>query len=157
VWEFVEQLVASGTTVLLTTQYMEEADRLAHQIVVMSTGTVVARGTAFELKEQLGGSVLEARVVYPSDLERAAALLTNFAGSPARIDVNQQRVSVPALSGTEFLMRAGRLLEGEHIALDDLGIRRPSLDDVFLSLTDEGRGTQNGGNEHFPQAAGVPA
>ena len=83
VWEFVEQLVASGTTVLLTTQYMEEAERLAHQIVVMSTGTVVARGTAYQLKDKLGGRVLEARVARRSDLERATALLTNFAGSPA--------------------------------------------------------------------------
>ena len=157
VWEFVEQLVASGTTVLLTTQYMEEAERLAHQIVVMSTGTVVARGTAYQLKDKLGGSVLEARVARRSDLERATALLTNFAGSPARLDVSQQTVSVPARTGTEFLIGAGRLLEDEHIALDDLGIRRPSLDDVFLSLTSEGTGSgQNGGHERFAEPVGAP-
>ena len=157
VWEFIEQLVAAGTTVLLTTQYMEEAERLAHQIVVMSTGRVVARGTAYELKEKLGGSVLEARVARRSDLERAAALLTNFAGSPAHLDVSQQKVSVPARKGTEFLMGAGRLLEDEHVALDDLGIRRPSLDDVFLSLTSEGSGYgQNGTSQRFPEAVGAP-
>ena len=75
VWEFIEELVAAGTTVLLTTQYMEEAERLAQQIVVIDAGAVIAAGTALQLKERLGGDLLEARVTKPADLERAATLL----------------------------------------------------------------------------------
>ena len=78
-WSFVEDLVAGGTTVLLTTQYMEEAEHLAQQIVVMDTGRVVAQGTAGELKDRLGGDVLEARVSSARDLERAAALIAQLA------------------------------------------------------------------------------
>ena len=83
VWEFVEELVAAGTTVLLTTQYMEEAERLAHRIVVIEHRYGNRPGNADELKDKLGGDMLEARVARRSDLERAAALLASFAGSPA--------------------------------------------------------------------------
>ncbi len=134
-WEFIEELVAEGTTVLLTTQYMEEAERLAHRIVVIDTGRVIAEGSATELKAQMGGDVLEARGTNSSDLERAAALLAELAGGRPHIDADQQRVRVPSKGGTHLLITAGRRLEEENIALDDLGIRRPSLDDVFLSLT----------------------
>jgi daunorubicin resistance ABC transporter ATP-binding subunit len=135
VWQFIEELVAGGTTVLLTTQYMEEADRLADQIVVIDTGKVIADGTAEQLKDRLGGDLLEVRVANIGDLDRAAALLTDMARSQPRIDRDQQRVSVPTTEGTRLLIAAGHRLEEESIALDDLGIRHPSLDDVFLSLT----------------------
>jgi ABC-2 type transport system ATP-binding protein len=135
VWHFVEELVAGGTTVLLTTQYMEEAERLADQIVVIDTGRVIADGTSEQLKDRLGGDLLEARVAEPADLDRAAALLAEVADGEPRIDRDQQRVSVPTTGGTSLLIAAGRRLEEASIALDDLGIRRPSLDDVFLSLT----------------------
>jgi ABC-2 type transport system ATP-binding protein len=135
VWEFIEELVAGGTTVLLTTQYMEEAERLAHRIAVLGAGRVVAEGTAGQLKGRLGGDRLEARVADPADLARAAALLGELAGAEPHLDPEQQRVSVPTRGGTPFLLAAGRRLEDERIALDDLGIRRPSLDDVFLALT----------------------
>jgi ABC-2 type transport system ATP-binding protein len=135
VWRFIEELVAAGTTVLLTTQYMEEADRLADTIVVIDKGRVIADGTAEQLKEQLGGDVLEARLSDPADLERAAALLAEVSGSRPRIDVDQRRVRIPTAGGTPLLIAAGSKLEAAGIALDDLGIRRPSLDDVFLTLT----------------------
>ncbi len=135
VWEFIEELVAAGTTVLLTTQYMEEAERLAQQIVVIDAGAVIAQGSALQLKERLGGDLLEARVTKLSDLDRAAALLGSLGEGPARSDPDQQRVSIPTAGGTTLLIAAGRRFEEEQIPLDDLGIRRPSLDDVFLSLT----------------------
>jgi ABC-2 type transport system ATP-binding protein len=135
VWLFIEELVAAGTTVLLTTQYMEEADRLADRIVVIDTGRVIADGTSEQLKEQLGGDVLEARVKDPTKLEQTAALLAALNGSTPHVDGDQRRVRIPSSGGTPLLLAAGRRLEEAGIALDDLGIRRPSLDDVFLTLT----------------------
>jgi daunorubicin resistance ABC transporter ATP-binding subunit len=135
VWRFIEELVAAGTTVLLTTQQMDEAEHLAHQIVVIDSGSVIARGTAAELKAHLGGAMLEARVSNPSDLDRAAALLAEVGHAQPRIDRDQQLLSIPSAGGTALLLAVGRSFEDEHVALDDLGIRRPSLDDVFLSLT----------------------
>jgi ABC-2 type transport system ATP-binding protein len=136
VWAFIEELVAAGTTVLLTTQYMEEADRLAHEIVVIDVGRVIAAGTAAALKAQLGGATLEARVADPAALERAAALLGELGAGRPRIDPDRKLVTIPAGEGTAVLLAAGRRFEQEGIVLDDLGVRRPSLDDVFLALTD---------------------
>ena len=140
-WLFVEELVAEGTTVLLTTQYMEEAERLADRIVVLDSGRVIAAGTAHELKRRLGGDTLEARVADPADLERAAALLAEVAGADPRVDHDQQLLSVPTTGGTSLLVAVGRRFEEEQIRLADLGFRRPSLDDVFLTLT----GAKTGG------------
>jgi len=134
-WLFIEELVAAGTTVLLTTQYMEEAERLAHQIVVIDVGRVIAEGTAEQLKERLGGDVLEARVTDSAKLDSAAALMAELTDGTPRVDADQRRVSVPTSGGTPLLIAAGRRLEEAGIALDDVGIRRPSLDDVFLTLT----------------------
>jgi ABC-2 type transport system ATP-binding protein len=134
-WRFLEELVTAGTTVLLTTQYMEEAERLARRIVVLDSGRVIAEGTSAELKDRLGGDRLEARVSEPADLDRTAALLGALAGAAPHVDAHEQRVSVPTAGGTAFLLQAGLRLQEEQIRLDDLGIRRPSLDDVFLALT----------------------
>jgi len=134
-WDFIAELVAAGTTVLLTTQYMEEAERLARRIVVIDTGTVIAEGTAAELKDRMGGDVLVARVADRADLGRAGAIMASLGEGAPEVDPDQQRVSLPTRGGTEVLIAAGRRLAGDHIALDDLGIRRPSLDEVFLSLT----------------------
>ncbi len=138
-WEFLEELVDEGTTVLLTTQYMEEAERLASTIVVLDLGRVIASGTALELKEKIGGSRLEARVVHASDLERAGAILAELSNSPAQADVHQRLVAVSTEQGMPLLMAAGGRLDNEGIEIEDLGIRHPSLDDVFLSLTGTGR------------------
>jgi ABC-2 type transport system ATP-binding protein len=134
-WTFIEELVAADTTLLLTTQYMEEAERLAHQIAVLDRGEVIAGGTAKQLKDTLGGDRLEATVTEPADLDRATNLLAGLAQARPHVDPDQRRVSVPTSGGTAFLLAAGHQLEEERITLDDLGIRRPSLDDVFLSLT----------------------
>ena len=135
VWEYIEQLVTGGTTVLLTTQYMDEAEHLAHRIVVISSGKVIAHGTARELKEEMGGDVLEVRVAKASDLQRAADVLATFGQARPRVDTDQQTVRLPTHGGTALLIEVGRRLMDERVQLDDLGIRRPSLDDVFLSLT----------------------
>src|SRR5262249_37664112 len=133
-WRFIEELVAAGTTVLLTTQYMEEAERLADQIVVIDTGRVIAAGTARQLKDRLGAALLGVRVPAHADLERAAEVLRDLTQSAPHVDADQRRISVPTKGGTALLLAAGRRLEQEQIALDDLGIHRPSLDDVFLAL-----------------------
>jgi ABC-2 type transport system ATP-binding protein len=135
VWAFIQELVAERTTVLLTTQYMDEAEHLADQIVVIDTGAVIAHGTAAQLKAKLGGDVLEARASDPGDLDRAARLLADVGHAEPRVDRDQRLVSIPTPGGTTLLLAAARRFEEERIALDDLGIRRPSLDDVFLSLT----------------------
>ncbi len=134
-WEFIEELVGEGTTVLLTTQYMEEAEHLADQIVVLDTGRVVAQGTAEELKDQLGGNVLEIKVADVADLERAAELVAAFGRLAPRLDAELRLISLPVDGSAKVLIAAGRTLDDSGIALDDLGIRRPSLDDVFLSFT----------------------
>ena len=145
-WPFVEDRVAEGTTVLLTVQYMEEAERLAQRIVVIDTGRVIAEGTADELKDRMGGDVLEARVTDRAELERAAALVADMGQGQARIDVDQRVVSVPAKGGAKVLVAAGHRLDESGIGIDDLGIRRPSLDDVFLALT--GHGATSDGNHN---------
>ena len=150
-WQFIEELVAGGTTVLLTTQYMEEAERLAHRIVVIDTGKVIAEGTAGELKDRMGGDVLVATVADRADLPRASALLAPLGEGPPHVDPDQHRVSVPARDGTTVLIAAGQRLAEAGIALDDLGIRRPSLDDVFLALTG------NAGRPGDEPARGHPA
>jgi ABC-2 type transport system ATP-binding protein len=134
-WQFIEELVAEGTTVLLTTQYMEEAEHLAKAIIVLDAGRVAARGTADELKDELGGNVLEVQVTRRADLEKAAALIAGLASAPLRLDADLNRVSLPVRGGARVLIAAGRALEDAGIDLEDLGIRRPSLDDVFLAIT----------------------
>ncbi len=145
VWSFIEDLVTSGTTVLLTTQYMEEAERLAHRIVVMDAGAIVAHGTAAELKDRMGGDVLEARVASAADLDRAAALIAQVGQGTPHIDPDQRRISLPTRGGTRVLIAAGQRLQEDGIALEDLGIRHPSLDDVFLSLTGNAAGERADG------------
>jgi ABC-2 type transport system ATP-binding protein len=134
-WEFITDLVAEGTTVLLTTQYMEEAEHLAQAIVVLDAGRVAAQGTADELKDQLGGDVLEVQVTRPGDLPKAASLIAGLSSTPPRLDTALHRVTLPARGGTRVLIAAGRALDDAGVELEDLRIRRPSLDDVFLALT----------------------
>jgi len=135
-WRFVEDLVAQGTTVLLTTQYMEEAEHLADGIVVIDTGRVVAEGTADQLKDRMGGNVLQVRVTNRADMPRAASLIAGLGSTPPRLDTDLKLISLPAKGGAKTLIAAGRALDDAGIALDDLGIHRPSLDDVFLAITD---------------------
>lgn len=138
-WRVIRDRVAVGATVLLTTQYMEEAEVLADFIVVIDKGKVIARGTADELKEQTGAATLEARVTNPSDLERSVVLLSAINVGAPRVDRDQRRLSIPAgMEGTDLLFEVGRRFQEAGIALDDLGIRKPTLDEVFLALTEPG-------------------
>ena len=134
-WQFTEELVAEGTTVLLTTQYMEEAEHLAQAIVVLDAGRIAAQGTADELKDQLGGDVLEVQVTKRADLQKAASLIAGLASASPRLDAALNRVTLPVKGGARVLIAAGRALDDAGVELEDLGIRRPSLDDVFLTIT----------------------
>ena len=137
-WGFIEELVTEGTTVLLTTQYLEEADHLADSIVVIDQGTVIAEGTSEQLKDRLGGDVFEIRVADRDRLDVANALLGALHGDRPTVDAAERRVSVPARDGAATLVAGVRGLDEAGIVLDDVALRRPSLDDVFLTLTGKG-------------------
>lgn len=132
-WGVIQNLVSQGTTVLLTTQYLEEADQLAEDIVVIDHGRVIAHGTSEQLKDQIGGDRVEVTVVDPSATARAAeALRTVASGDPL---VEELRVSVPVSGGSTVLVDAIRALDAQGVEVSDLQLRRPTLDDVFMSLT----------------------
>jgi ABC-2 type transport system ATP-binding protein len=152
-WQLIGELVADGTTVMLTTQCVEEAEHLASSIVVLDSGRVVADGTADELKDHLGGNVLEVRVSHLADLERAARLVTELGRGAPRLDPELNKISLPVTGGPRALIAAGRALDDAGVALDDLGIRRPSLDDVFLALTGHAAGPDHDGT---PGRDGTP-
>ena len=134
-WEAVEQLVEIGISVLLTTQYLEEADRLANKIVVLDRGKVIAEGTADELKNKIGGDVVEFIVQNSEDFERSIQAMSSISEVEPITNKVQSRVSIPAADGAQSLMQTLRKLDDENIPITDIGLRRPSLDDVFLSLT----------------------
>ncbi len=132
-WDIIEKLVERGTTLLLTTQYMDEAERLADRIVVIDRGTIIARGTADELKSLVGGERIELLVPDPGQVETARSALAELAAGDIRIESG--RVIVPATGGTELLVAAlGRVAE-VGVRVTDVTLRRPTLDDVFLTLT----------------------
>jgi ABC-2 type transport system ATP-binding protein len=148
-WDVIRSLVSGGTTLLLTTQYLEEADMLADDIVVIDRGRILAQGTADELKGQVGGERLEATVRDPARLADAAALLAPLGAGEPHVDAERRTFSVTVETGVEALTKALRELDDAGIALDDVGLRRPTLDDVFLNLTghvadDDSPGTDGG-------------
>lgn len=133
-WGMIRDLVAGGTTVLLTTQYLDEADRLADEIVVIDHGRVIAAGTPQDLKTRVGGQVLQARPVDPMDLPATEKILITFCAEEDGIHNDGQTISVTVADRTA-LSQAVRQLDDAGIAIDDLSLRRPSLDEVFLALT----------------------
>jgi ABC-2 type transport system ATP-binding protein len=134
-WEVIEDLVADGTTVLLTTQYLEEADQLANKIVVLNHGEVIAKGTSDELKSQVGGDRIELVVGAASDLPRAAELLQEFGSGAATTEPEIRTLLLPVSGGSAAIVDVVRKLDENKINIADIALRRPTLDDVFLSLT----------------------
>ena len=134
-WAVLDTLVDGGTTILLTTQYLEEAERLANEIVVIDHGRVIARGDARSLKRQVGGDQLLIVPVHAADLGRAAAVVERVLGVPATVDAGTRRVTAPAESGAAAIASVATELVTAGIAVEDLGIHQPTLDDVFLTLT----------------------
>jgi oleandomycin transport system ATP-binding protein len=133
-WEMIRGLVSQGVTVLLTTQYLEEADRLADEIVVVDHGRVIAAGTPQDLKARIGGQVLIARPLDPADLTTTTSILSVFAESGGSAHADGQVVTV-SITDRSALGQVARQLDEANILMDELSLRRPSLDEVFLSLT----------------------
>jgi ABC-2 type transport system ATP-binding protein len=135
VWDFVEELVHDGTTLLLTTQYLEEADRLAGDIVVVDAGRVIATGSPDALKLRFGNEVLDLSVAAAADLDRAAEVVRSLGRDEPQLDRTQQRLTLALRGGTNRMVDAVRLLDGAGVDIVDIALRRPSLDDVFVALT----------------------
>jgi ABC-2 type transport system ATP-binding protein len=135
VWDGVQRLAEDGTTVLLTTQYLEEADRLAHHIAVIDHGRLIAEGTPGQLKSALRQDVIDIHVADPGQAEPAAAAVAKLGGSPAPASGDRQRITLPAPDGAATLRAAMTLLDDARITVDAVALRRPALDDVFLALT----------------------
>jgi ABC-2 type transport system ATP-binding protein len=133
-WGVIEELVKDGVTLLLTTQYLEEADQLADEIAVIDTGKVIARGTSDVLKKQVGGERLEV-VVEASNLAKAAEIIAKVSGVTPKIDDGLRQISAPVSTGASALFEVLKSLDSAGIHPLDIGLKRPSLDDVFLSLT----------------------
>ena len=134
-WDVIKGLVASGTSLLLTTQYLEEADLLADNIVVIDHGLVIAEGTADQLKAQVGGERLEITVSDATRIGQAREVLQPLGVGPVVVEEHQRSLLMPVTGGASVLADALRRLDGEGIEVDDVGLRRPTLDDVFLTLT----------------------
>jgi ABC-2 type transport system ATP-binding protein len=134
-WDVIRRLVRAGTTLLLTTQYLEEADELADVIAVVDHGTIIARGTADQLKAQVGGERIEVVVHEPADIELARGVLARNDSDDLVVDEHTRRLTVAAHGGAQRLVEVVRDLDDASIGIDDIGLRRPTLDDVFLRLT----------------------
>jgi ABC-2 type transport system ATP-binding protein len=149
-WEAIRTLVTDGVDVLLTTQYLEEADHLARDVVIVDHGRVIDAGTPDELKDRAGRDVIEVRPRAAGDLPAVEQVLASVASATPNTDINTQRASVAVDGGADQLASVVRLLDEQRIALDDIGLRRPSLDEVFLALT--GTSFAPGDNDPEPAA-----
>ncbi|MFD9973827.1 ATP-binding cassette domain-containing protein [Streptomyces sp. NPDC059017] len=149
-WEVIKELVSGGTTLLLTTQYLEEADHLADDICVVDHGRVIARGTADRLKARTGGERVEVVVHRPDEIAPAREILHRFgvdgaATGDIAVEEHTRRLTVPVTGGAKLLAEVIRELDAAGIEIDDIGLRRPTLDDVFISLT--GRHAEQGAED----------
>ncbi len=134
-WDMIKNLVAGGTSLLLTTQYLDEADLLADNIVVIDQGRVIAEGTADQLKKQVGGERLEIVVTAPAQLGRAVELVRPLGVGEPVVEQRRGSLLLPVSGGSAVLVDALRRLDAEQVGVADVGLRRPTLDDVFLALT----------------------
>jgi ABC-2 type transport system ATP-binding protein len=139
-WDVITGLVEGGTTLLLTTQYLEEADQLADEIVVVDHGRVIAKGTSMELKAQVGGEQLTVVAAHREQVDAVASILRDVGAGEPTVEIATKRVTVPA-DGVAALTEAVRRLDDAHVEIADIALARPSLDDVFLALT--GHTTEN--------------
>ena len=133
-WGVIQELVKGGVTLLLTTQYLEEADQLADEIAVIDTGKVIARGTSDALKKQVGGERLEV-VVESQNIARTVEIVAAISGVKPAVDEGIRSISAPVTTGSQALFEVLKALDSAGIQALDVGLKRPSLDDVFLSLT----------------------
>jgi ABC-2 type transport system ATP-binding protein len=134
-WEAIRERVDLGTTVVLTTQYLEEADQLANEIVVIDHGRAIARGTSQELKRRIGGEHLDVHLALLTDLARVEDIIRPFAIGAIRIEEQDALISIPVAKGVEALGSVMADLSAQNIEILDIGLRRPTLDDVFMELT----------------------
>lgn len=134
-WNIIRDLVEQGTTVLLTTQYLEEADQLAHQIFVIDHGRIIAQGTSDELKRQIGGDIIELHMTNHQDATRASLLIKQFGEREPQPDTHSGIVTMAVSGGTTILADIIRVIDSADLELSDIMLRRPSLDDVFIKLT----------------------
>jgi ABC-2 type transport system ATP-binding protein len=144
-WDVIRELVREGKTLLLTTQYLEEADELADLIAVIDRGRIIARGTSDELKAQVGGERIEVVVRDRTEISRAQQILDRDGSGRSILDEHTRKLTVPAEGGAQTLVRVVRDLGEAEIEIDDIALRRPTLDDVFLALT--GHSTAESGQE----------
>ncbi len=135
VWEAVREMADHGTSVLLTTQYLDEADRLASQIYVIDTGQVIAEGSPSQLKSRIGGDRIDVVVREPRDLDRAQLVLSRLTSAAPKINIDDRCISIQVSNPAGALQDVVRLFDADGIGLDDLAMRRPTLDDAFLQLT----------------------
>ncbi|GGU73624.1 daunorubicin resistance protein DrrA family ABC transporter ATP-binding protein [Streptomyces litmocidini] len=158
-WGVVEELVAGGTTLLLTTQYLEEADRLAHDICVVDHGRVIARGTSDQLKDRTGGERVEVVVHEPEMIDDARDVLARYGVAGAgrgevSVEEHTRKLTVPVTGGAKLLAEVIRDLDAVGAEIDDIGLRRPTLDDVFISLTGHAADRVEEEGEREPAAGG---
>ena len=137
-WTVLDTLVDRGTTVLLTTQYLEEAERLADDIILIDRGRIIARGDARKLKRQVGGDHIQVVVTEPGRLADAARILSTLTGLEPKVDPPARSATAPTDRGVEGILEVARALAEAGIAVDDLSLRQPTLDEVFLTLTGPG-------------------
>ncbi|WP_055697687.1 MULTISPECIES: ATP-binding cassette domain-containing protein [Streptomyces] len=152
-WEVIQELVSGGTTLLLTTQYLEEADHLAHDICVVDHGRVIARGTSDQLKAQTGGERVEVVVHDRDRIPAASEVLRGFGKGEVAVAEHTRKLTVPVTGGAKLLAEVIRELDARGIEIDDIGLRRPTLDDVFISLTGHVAEQADEGQEEDADAA----
>jgi ABC-2 type transport system ATP-binding protein len=144
-WDAIRDLVKAGTDVLLTTQYLDEADHLAARIAIIDRGKVIAEGTPDELKSRAGDDVIQVHVAHQADIDRALGVLAPLGTGEPRVDRPTRSIAIPVHDGSARLLEAVRVLDGMALGVSDIGLRRATLDEVFLSLT--GRTADAGDDE----------